>query len=145
MEKLVVDNMLDGICTSATGSTLISNCYNCAQVNATAVTNVGYSGGIVGKSDSTECNITNCYNKGNSNHGGIAGEISSESKILNNNYYLTETANVGIYKLGTNVTDNTIALNVMPSVLSVINGDNAFVEDTNNINGGYPILKWQSK
>lgn len=31
----------------------------------------------------------------------------------------------------------------MPSVISVINGDNAFVSDTNNINGGYPILKWQ--
>lgn len=33
----------------------------------------------------------------------------------------------------------------MPSVISVINGDNAFVEDINNINNGYPILKWQVK
>ena len=33
----------------------------------------------------------------------------------------------------------------MPSVISVINGDNAFVEDTNNINNGYPILKWQAE
>lgn len=28
---------------------------------------------------------------------------------------------------------------------NLINGDNAFVEDTEGVNGGYPILKWQVK
>ena len=30
-----------------------------------------------------------------------------------------------------------------PSVLEVVNGEGAFKEDVNNINGGYPILEWQ--
>ena len=38
-----------------------------------------------------------------------------------------------------------LSLDEIPSVISVINGDNAFVEDTNNINNGYPILKWQAE
>lgn len=31
----------------------------------------------------------------------------------------------------------------MPILLSVINSENSFEEDTNNINNGYPILSWQ--
>lgn len=55
------------------------------------------------------------------------------------------------YGISASSNDNFIANNTtplssseMPSVISVINGDNAFVEDTNNINNGYPILKWQA-
>ena len=31
----------------------------------------------------------------------------------------------------------------MPSILSIINMENCFKEDIENINNGYPILAWQ--
>ena len=34
-------------------------------------------------------------------------------------------------------------LSEFPSILSVINTENAFKADTNNINNGYPILTYQ--
>ena len=48
---------------------------------------------------------------------------------------------------GGNVTKNSIEevsdIKDMPTILSIINTENCFKEDTNNINKGYPILNWQ--
>ena len=48
---------------------------------------------------------------------------------------------------GGNVTKNNIEevsdIKDMPTILSIINTENCFKEDTNNINKGYPILNWQ--
>ncbi len=68
-------------------------------------------------------------------HGGIIallyGNISVNSK---NNYYLQGQPNyTGI---GTAKTENEIK--ELASTLGA-----AFIEDTNNINNGYPILAWQ--
>lgn len=58
-------------------------------------------------------------------------------------YYLSN----GLNGVGSGSASTTYARtqDQMPTVLSVINSDNAFVEDTNNINNGYPLLAWQVK
>ena len=61
------------------------------------------------------------------------------------NYYLEMSASYGINYLKSNIGAEPLFQDEMPSVISVINGDNVFVEDTNNINNGYPILKWQAE
>ena len=127
------------------------NIYN--SYNLGAITGVGYAvGGIYGGGG--EGTIEKCYNKGkvSGNPGGgivggqyMEGDYNNFKMILKNNYYLNSTATYGIGKYSKNDNASPLEASQMPSVISVINGDNAFVEDINNINNGYPILKWQVK
>ena len=74
--------------------------------------------------------------------------VSNYTKItstVKNNYYLKTSAKYGLSAYQLNDNAEPLSEDEMPSVISVINGDNAFVEDTNNINNGYPILKWQAE
>ena len=90
--------------------------------------------------------IKNSYNVAKSSGGGIAGcPYESYEYKLNNNYYLKDTADYGFYYFKSDEGAEPLSQDEMPNVMSVINGDNAFVEDTNNINNGYPILKWQAE
>lgn len=83
--------------------------------------------------------------------GGILGgqyQLSDYTKfavVTRNNYYLNSTASYGIGAYSKNDNASPLEASQMPRVISIINGDNAFIEDTNNINNGYPILKWQVK
>lgn len=131
-------NDVGGICGD--GKLKIINCYNVEKVKSIG----NYVGGIAGKIDCEKAN--NCYNSakisGNSYIGSIFSSVSSTSTSnIQNCVYLTGTATYGIYSSG--YRDLAQSSDTLPSVLSVINGDNAFVEDTNNINGGYPILSFQ--
>lgn len=127
------------------------NIYN--SYNLGAITGFGYAvGGIYGGGGGGT--IENCYNKGKVSGnpgGGIVGgqymedDYNNFKMILKNNYYLNSTATYGIGKYSKNDNASPLEASQMPSVISVINGDNAFVEDTNNINNGYPILRWQVK
>lgn len=47
------------------------------------------------------------------------------------NYYLEMSASYGINYLKSNIVAEPLSQDEMPSVISVINGDNVFVEDTN--------------
>ena len=95
--------------------------------------------------------VIGSYNSGQVTYGGIiSGEydisnISDMSVIMKGNYYLKDSARYGINSYASNLNAEPLSENEMPSVISVVNGDNAFVEDTNNINNGYPILKWQTE
>ena len=123
--------------------------YNLGNVNST----VSSIGGIIG-SNSGDKIIEHCYNSGIIDSlygGGIFGYQYGASKIenltvkLTNNYYLSGSAKYGLGTYRSNQGAEPLSQEEMPSVISVINGDNAFVEDTNNINNGYPILKWQAE
>ena len=120
-----------------------------------------YCGGLVGQAYlAYSPRIYNSYNSGKVEGFGILGTLNNEDgtheggyKIMNN-YYLSSTASWGIgekydgdvySKVYSNDGAEPLSQDQMPSVISVINGDNAFVEDTNNINNGYPILKWQAE
>ena len=114
-------------------------------------------GGIIGLVAGTgeyHANINNAYNIGiineeivNSNlqTGGIAGTNWADLMIFNNCNYLKGTYSIGVGGVGssTGVTELD-DISKFPSVLEVVNGENAFMEDINNINGGYPILKMEN-
>lgn len=94
------------------------NCYNKGRVEGSSIV-----GGIISESHSDlgKVNITNCYNTGDisgSNSGEIIGKINRPVDQRN------------CYKKSTVLTGNL--------------GD-AFIQDKENINNGYPILKWQSE
>ena len=123
--------------------------YNLGYVNSTKSS----IGGIIGASSGDKI-IEHCYNSGTIDSqyaGGILGyqygvnEIKNLTIKLTNNYYLSGSASYGLGTYRSNQGAEPLSQDEMPSVISVINGDNAFVEDTNNINNGYPILKWQSE
>ena len=105
-------------------------------------------GGVVGQYYTPSSpQVYNTYNLTKmSNGGGIIGIVYTEydSNLIKNNYFLEGTATYGLYNASSNTGTGTLSKDKMPSVISVINGDNAFVEDINNINNGYPILKWQA-
>ena len=127
------------------------NTYNLGNITSSYV---NYCGGIVGWGLNYN-ELINNYSLGKASGGGILGaeydyngnnEIRSEitMKIVNN-YYLKGIASYGLGYYSSDYNASPLEASQMPSVISVINGDNAFVEDTNNINNGYPILKWQVK
>lgn len=102
---------------------IIQDCYN----TGTILANNQNVGGITGGSHPTpgasrNLTIQNCYNVGSvtgtSNVGQIAGKLYFQSKIINCYYP------------------------AMGSILADKLGE-AFIEDSTNINNGYPILKWQ--
>ncbi len=159
-----------GIVGYASGGT-IKNCYNVGEIkggleiggiagallgDAINTYNLGeisgdLSGGIVGQLFRNG-SIKNSYNSGTS-LGGIVGNIYTNSnQKLENNYYLNTSASWGIDNVDNNSnftlhSDNNttpLAQDKMPEVLKIINGDNAFISDTNK-NNGNPILKWESK
>lgn len=108
------------------------NCYNIGEISGE--NNIG---GIVGGCASVyNINIDYCYNNGkvtatNSYLGGIVGRVGSTDPT--NCYYEENTALFGCgnstvttgYDRGTTKLSN----DEMPTVLSVINSDNAFIED----------------
>ena len=142
--KISGDNESGGIAGGFQGSE-IWNCYNLGQVSS------WNAGGIVGQLyDPTSPKVYNSYNSGIVSGGGIVGNIFENTNSnfrLSNNYYLKESASYGAQTNNVffNAGAEPLPQDEMPSVISVINGDNAFVEDTNNINNGYPILKWQAE
>ena len=122
------------------GKVEITNCYNIS--NITGVSNIG---GIIGDAveDTEKLIINNCYNVGNitgDRANGIYGHVNSNVDIVSkNNYCLNNTVN------GNNGTEQEGVIikdaNEMRDASSLL-GKN-FKEDQNNINNGYPILKWQ--
>lgn len=125
---------------------VVSNTYNVANL----ISSSGV-GGIVGQLyTETSPIVKNNYNVGKINDATGGGIIDSyfgnkSDYVIQDNYYLLGSANYGVSFLKSDVGAAPLSQDNMPSVLSVINGDNAFVEDTNNINNGYPILRWQAE
>lgn len=100
-----------------------------------------YLAGVVGFLDSSL--IENCYNIGNIKGGnyaveGILGNFNNSREVVNC-YYLENTIN------GANGTSSSIDYikdnNNMKKIGELLG--NGFKDDTQNINGGYPILIWQ--
>ena len=155
--------MASGIALNANS---ISNTYNVGSVNNTGGTDLFYyyyyTSGIVGKANS----VNNSYNTGLLTYspytdlgfdeyavGPIIGLLDPEANIVvTNNKYLSSTSSTpGVcvwdidepYEYSGNGITAVSSINDMPSILSVVNGDGKFKSDDRNINGGYPLLKWQ--
>ena len=121
-----------------------TNCYTTGAITAAK----GYAGGMSGYiycSASYTHSYTNCYAAGSvtvtgaaSNAYGFAYSYASTGYNFTNCYYNSINTN------GCNKTDAAITAKPSDGLKSLADtlGD-GFLADTQNINGGYPILSWQ--
>ena len=136
-----------------------NSCYNAGTING-----ISSIGGIVGQTgvstDTNDIEISNCYNVGKVENQGwadigniLGGAYGNRKIILKNNYFSREISNIdGVGAIGENAqieVNETIEkdLNYMKT--------NKFVKDLNkneevytlgnNLNEGYPVLKWQTE
>ena len=132
----------------------IYNCVNIGNINCLGTSKTSHVGGITGGKNSNYI-IDGCYNIGMLDYnnavrnGGILG--TNDTDNVTNSYYLKGTATGGIY--GTDIAGKAEVKEAseMPKVIDVIQNKitvdgqeiDAWKEDTNNINNGYPILYWQ--
>jgi len=152
-------------------TTTVENCYNSGTINTSSSYggdgagivgghqgklfnsyNVGTiyggtsGGGIIGQLYApTTPIVNNNYNVGTSSAGIINGVYSTGTYTVTNNYFLNTAATYGIRTKSSNEGASPLTAQEMPSIISVINGDRAYLEDTKGMNNGYPILKWQQK
>ena len=133
----------------------ISNCYNKGTLEGLGCRDV-VIGGILGKMYTTTSKISNSYNMGTISGnkatgiyvGGIVGasgwSASQAAGKIENSYCTTATQYANYYWNGSkNVTTTSgrIEASTLKTYASKLGG--AFEGDTENINDGYPILKWQ--
>ena len=137
-----------GIAGYTAGGSAITDCYATGTIR-TISANECYLGGICGSyfSNTNGATITNCYSTstvigsgGNASYVGGLSPIKAEANYVNS-YYLEGTVSgaspkYGITGLGTAKTSDEL------KALAATLGD-SFAEDSENINGGYPILAWQ--
>ena len=123
----------------------ILNCYNIGSIKGSDHNiGIGGIGGGAGNSSNNDIiknnyNIGNLYNISQYGIGGILGN-KNISTILENNYFLENTVNGGN---GSNVFDGTESkTDIEMKEIHNLLGE-AFKEDTENINNGYPILYWE--
>ena len=106
-------------------------------------------GGINGRGSGTMENVYNIGKVTLDNSGGLIGAIiggryiQEEYNFINCKYLKGSASNA----IGDNYIFDGIEeiddIEQMPIVIEVINSENVFKEDNNNINNGYPILSWQ--
>lgn len=138
------NNFSVGGITGGADNTIVKNCYNSGEI----ISNKEASVGIVGSGHNTI--IKECYNKGNISgkseqkpnafEGGIVGDSYSADNIELCKWY-SDTIEYAVGSLG--ITDGYTINLEMPDIISIINDENTFKEDKNNINNGYPILNWE--
>ncbi len=133
----------------------VSNVYNAGNINVTNSNQTeNYKiAGLVNtywSSNSVQNSVFSGLITTNTNIGdvGAIGTYYNENSS-GNTYNSSNTALPFAYEIVNNTPTTLIvpvggtASSTMPTILSVINGNNKFKADTNNINGGNPILNWQ--
>ena len=126
---------------------------SCAPANVIACYNIGaitagtsYAGGIVGSESSGT--ISNCFNAGTvtvgTNYAGaIAGNITKETAIVKNNYYLEGTCAAAFGTFKGTPTAETVTAETLASV-EFVPTVNAELETPAYLTGkDHPILSWQ--
>ena len=170
--KIIGKDLTGGICGTCWGTFNIKNSYNDGEIYSTYNSTDYGTGGILGRSADSDILIVNCYNKKNitgiTNIGGIVGRSVGNTRIIENCYNLgivTGTSNIGMilgygtgnianncYYLSTLSTTDSYAtpktetemkLQLFVDLLNSGQTDAPWTMDTNNINNGYPVLKWQ--
>ena len=120
---------------------IVENCYN----SGTITCNTNTIGGIAGFVQGVE--LRNCYNIGNiistSTTGGIIGSALGSTNRYVNNYWLDDCgATRGIGNLESSDGIESKSMSLMKNIDNILGTE--FCSDTNNINKGFPILKWQN-
>ena len=123
----------------------IDNCYNCGMINASGL----FVGGLVGLMYAGT--ITNSYNIGMISDGplfvnAIVGATDMDPFVIKNCYYSKELTNIG-EEITNGISEKSVEEMKAASFITLLNGGQnpiAWTADTRNINGGFPILVWQS-
>lgn len=141
-----------GIVGSAWNGGIVKNCYNAGHVENKGVNDdqrAFVTGGIAG---SNECRIINCYNigtivAGSDSFAMALGTQNRASSSFTNCYFLKGSAPGGGAFISKGNVDNSGEMSEedMQSAAFVKKLGAAFAADDGDeeINGGYPILKWQ--
>ena len=125
----------------------ISNCCNKGEINST----VNYSGGIVGQISGSY--VENCYNISKVNgRGATAGIVGGRhyarpAKMINC-YSIGEIIGTGSHVgdiMGMEEERKEVIINCYTSMHTFTAADlgDAFKDDSENVNNGYPILSWE--
>ena len=155
------DNYIGGLAGTNAGA--ISFCYNTADIINAATSGYGYYGGITGQNTGS---IEHCYNTGDIPQQAYfyAGIAAANSGAIANCYnvgimHTAGNGRGGIYSSGSGAISNSYSIDSgtttaardgirktteeIKALWPELGG--AFEPDlTPNINGGYPILKWQN-
>ena len=139
-------SILGGIIGIAEGNVILMYCYNVGDINADVTTVVG---GIVGRlnyKENSYASVTWCYNAGKIssvlkvNKGGIVGVTGSAVR----KGYILQNGVVGVGE-GKGEGDNSnYYIKILDhEALKTLGGDikEPFIEDVQDINKGYPVLK----
>ena len=124
----------------------VLNCYNVGSVSAREDRTNRAVGGIVGSAESTAI-IQNSYNIGTVSGpaAGIGAAAGMNSGSMINTYYLQGTAANAFADnkaaAASDVQEKTAA--EMKTDLFAFTLGDAFNKDTDNLNNGFPLLKWQ--
>ncbi len=117
-------------------SSNISNCYNIGKIECTQATGLKI-GGVCGQNLS-ECIISNSYNAGEVNNTNYAGGlIGADFGTINNSFCLDTSLKTKTSDIEYNKTMEELKNNCLQEL------GESFKVDSDNINSGFPILKWQ--
>jgi len=137
-----------GIAGYTAGGSAITDCYATGTIR-TISTNECYLGGICGSyfSNTDGATITNCYSTstvigsgGNASYVGGLSPIKAEANYVNS-YYLEGAVSGASPKFGITGLGTAKTADELKALAATLGG--SFAEDSENINGGYPILAWQ--
>jgi hypothetical protein len=131
-----------GIVGAAWNGGVIRSCYNAGTVNGT---HPNPAGGIAG---SVEIPIENSYSRGDvtapSGYAMGIGTNNGGAPVPETGYYLAGSAKDGGWYTGGSADNSGMRTETyMKSDEFVTLLGSGFVKDTNNINKGYPVLRWQ--
>lgn len=133
----------------------IKNSINLGEISSNISSEIVYVGGIVGGTlggNNGYSLIENCYNVGKiyngQKSGGILGLLNVRTNDVNemrNNYWLQGCGvTYGIGNVSSNTNAERKTENELKGLATTL-GDAFEDANGNNINGGYPILKWQKE
>ena len=134
-----------GITGLMTNYAVLEGCYNTGAVKGSK-----YLGGLAG--EATVCAVPQgCYNIGTVasgiNTGGSVGSYTGSSYIsqTTGSFYLAESQATATDKTATGASSETMKKAGFVTKLNQQIGVSYFAEDTEKLNDGYPILKWQTE
>lgn len=140
-------SMVGGLTGNLYNGGTISACYNTGTVTATA--SDGTAGGLVGNFRSGT--IKNTYHRGTieaANAGSVAGKLEWDSgqKTLENVYVLSGSMETVGSLNKCNIQNGTAVSKTAEELKALTAAElgDKFTADTGAVNGGYPILKWQT-
>ena len=129
-----IEGKAGGIAGQTQNANDIKNCYNTGTIVAPK-----YSGGILGWSH-YESFIENCYNVGIANKG-IVGWDNRDLVNIINSYFLSTNSNGAVGKYDISNLEKNESEMLSENFINILG--NAYKQDTDNINNGYPVLMWQ--